>query len=130
MNQSTSNNYFTLSDLEHTVTKITQNINRNQLKQVFEQPQKTCLKFLKSLWSDVNIENHCNLTNIDFNQLQKAEDILIPETIDDQCLECFNSSKRKLSAFEQLFLSNYNLAMNDFEDGKIKESFSSYDHYL
>jgi|GEM_PF-1770414 len=130
MNQLTLNNHFTLSDLENTVTKISQNINRTQLKQVFEQPQKTCMKFLKNLWSDINIENHCNLTNIDFNHVQKTADIPIPETIDDQCLECFNSSKRKLSAFEQLFLSNYNLAMNDFEDGKIKGSYSSYDQYL
>ncbi|MDO9493994.1 hypothetical protein [Acetobacterium sp.] len=130
MNQLTLNNYFTLSDLENAVTKISHNISRTQIKQVFEQPQKTCLKFLKSLWSDVNIENHCDLTNIDFNEVKKSEDILIPETIDNQCQECLNASKHKLSTFEQLFLSNYNLAMNDFEDGKIKESFSSYDHYL
>lgn len=130
MNQLTLNNYFTLSDLENTVTKISQNISRTQIKQVFEQPQKTCLKFLKSLWSSLNIENHCYLTNIDFNQVKKTEDILISETIDEQCQECLNASKHKLSAFEQLFLSNYNLALNDFEDGKIKESYSSYDQYL
>lgn len=130
MNPLTLNNYFALSDLENTVTKISHQINPTQIKQLFEQPQKSCLKFLKSLWSDVNIENHCKMTNIDFDQVTRPADILIPETIDSQCQECLNTSKHKLSAFEQLFLSNYNLAMNDFEDGKIKESFSSYDHYL
>jgi hypothetical protein len=130
MNQLTLNNYFTLSDLENTVTKISQNLNRSQIKQLFEQPQKTCMKFLKSLWTEVDIENHCKLTNIDFETVTKPADILIPETLDSQCQECLNASKHKLSAFEQLFLSNYNLAMNDFEDGKIKESYSSYDHYL
>ena len=129
MNQSTLNNYFTLSDLENTVTKISHTINRAQIKQLFEQPQKSCLKFLKSLWTEVDIESHCKLTNIDFNTITKPADILIPETIDSQCQECLKASKHKLSAFEQLFLSNYNLAMNDFEDGKIKESYSSYDHF-
>ncbi|WP_373483868.1 hypothetical protein [Acetobacterium sp.] len=130
MNQFTLNNYFSLSDLEKTVTKLSQDISRSQLKQVFKQPQKTCLKFLKSLWTEVDIESHCRMTTIDFNQVNKSEDILIPETLDSQCQECLKASKHKLSAFEQLFLSNYNLAMNDFEDGKIKESFSSYDHYF
>lgn len=130
MNQLTLNNYYTLSDLENTVTKISQNLNHSQIKQLFEQPQKTCIKFLKSLWTEVDIESHCNLTDIDFETVTKPADILIPETLDSQCQECLNASKHKLSAFEQLFLSNYNLAMNDFEDGKIKESYSSYDHYL
>ncbi|MEO1816993.1 MAG: hypothetical protein ABGU93_15535 [Acetobacterium sp.] len=130
MNQLTLNNYFSLSDLENTMTKISQNLNRSQIKQLFEQPQKTCMKFLKSLWTEVDIESHCKLTNIDFETVTKPADILIPETLDSQCQECLNASKHKLSAFEQLFLSNYNLAMNDFEDGKIKESYSSYDHYL
>ncbi|PKM48728.1 MAG: hypothetical protein CVV01_02010 [Firmicutes bacterium HGW-Firmicutes-6] len=130
MNQLTLNNYFTLSDLENTVTKISQHLNHLQIKQLFEQPQKTCMKFLKSLWTEVDIESHCKLTNIDFETVTKPADILIPETLDRQCQECLNASKHKLSAFEQLFLSNYNLAMNDFEDGKIKESYSSYDQFL
>ncbi|WP_303870348.1 hypothetical protein [Acetobacterium wieringae] len=129
MNQLILNNYFTLSDLEKTMTKITQHISPSQFKHVFEQPQKTCLKFLKSIWSDIDIENHCKLTSIDFNQVRNTADIELPETHDEQCQECLNTSKHKLSAYEQLFLSNYNLAMNDFEDSKIKESFSSYDHY-
>lgn len=130
MNQLTLSNFFPLSDLEKTVTKLNQNINRTQIKQLFEQPQKSCLKFLKSLWTEVDIESHCKMTNIDFETVTKPADILIPETIDSQCQECLKASKHKLSAFEQLFLSNYNLAMNDFEDGKIKESYSSYDQYL
>lgn len=130
MNQLTLSNFFPLSDLEKTVTKLNQNINRTQIKQLFEQPQKSCLKFLKSLWTEVDIESHCKMTNIDFESVKRTEDILIPETIDSQCQECLKASKHKLSAFEQLFLSNYNLAMNDFEDGKIKESYSSYDQYL
>ncbi|MDD3306321.1 MAG: hypothetical protein PHO29_04375 [Acetobacterium sp.] len=130
MNQLTLKNYLSRSDLEKTLTRVSQNINRTQIKQIFEQPQKNCLKFLKSLWSDVNIENHCNLTTIDFNQVVKTADIMIPDTIDAQCQECLNTSKHKLSAFEQLFLSNYNLIMNDFDDGKIKESYASYDRYL
>lgn len=130
MNQLTLSNFFPLSDLEKTVTKLNQNINRTQIKQLFEQPQKSCLKFLKSLWTEVDIESHCKMTNIDFETVTKPADILIPETIDSQCQECLKASKHKLSAFEQLFLSNYNLALNDFEDGKIKESYSSYDQYL
>lgn len=130
MNQLTENNYLSHSDLKNTLTRVNHNINRAQIKQVFEQPQKACLKFLKSLWSDVNIENHCNLTAIDFNQVVKTADILIPDVIDAQCQECLNISKHKLSAFEELFLSNYNLIMNDFDDGKIKESYASYDRYL
>lgn len=129
MNQLTINNYFSRSDLKNTMTKISQTVNHAQIKQIFEQPQKSCLKFLKGLWSDVNIEDHCKLTSIDFNQINKTEDVLIPETIDAQCQECLNTSKHKLSAYEHLFLSNYNLAMNDFEDGKIKETYSSYDHF-
>ncbi len=130
MNQYTLNNAFTLSDLEKTMTKITQYINPAQLKYLFEQPQKSCLKYLKSLWSEINIENHCNLTSIDFSQVHKTADIEIPETLDNQCRECLNTSKNKLSAYEQLFLSNYNLAMNDFADDTIKGTYSSYDHYL
>nr|WP_320026218.1 hypothetical protein [uncultured Acetobacterium sp.] len=130
MNQLTINNYLPMADIEKKVRMISQNFNSSHIKEVFEQPQKTCMKFLKSLWSDVNIENHCNLTNIDFNRISKTADIQIPETIDAQCLGCLNESKHKLSAFEQLFLSNYSLAMNDFEDGKIKESYSDYDRYL
>lgn len=130
MNQLTLNNYFSLSDLENTVTKISQHINHSQIKQLFEQPQKSCLKFLKSLWTDVDIESHCKLTNIDFDQVSKPTDIQIPEIIDPQCQECLNASKHKLSAVEKLFLSNYNLAMNDFEDDKIKGSYSSNQQYL
>lgn len=130
MNQLTLNNRFTLSDLENTVTKLGHTINRTQIKQLFEQPQKSCLKFLKSLWTEVDIESHCKLTNIDFETVTRPADILIPETLDSQCQDCLNASKHKLSAFEQLFLSNYNLTLNDFEDGKIKESYSGFDHYL
>ncbi|MBU4440422.1 MAG: hypothetical protein KJ779_12705 [Firmicutes bacterium] len=130
MNQLTINDYLPLADLEKKVMMLNQNFNRSHIKEIFEQPQKTCLKFLKSLWSEVDIENHCNLTNIDFNTVTKTADIAIPETIDNQCLGCLNESKHKLSAFEQLFLSNYSLAMNDFEDTKIKESFAKYDRYL
>ncbi|URN85679.1 hypothetical protein [Acetobacterium wieringae] len=130
MNQLTLNNTFTLSDLEKTMTKVAQYINPAQLKYVFEQPQKTCLKFLKSIWSDINIENHCNLTSIDFSQVHKSADIEIPETLDKQCRVCLNTSKNKLSTYEQLFLSNYNLAMNDFADDTIKGTYSGYNHYL
>ncbi|MDK2940914.1 MAG: hypothetical protein PWP56_427 [Acetobacterium sp.] len=126
MNQLISNNLFSLSELEKKVI----NLNHSQIKQLFEQPQKTCMKFLKSLWTEVDIESHCKLTTIDFDTVKRTEDILIPETNDAQCHECLKASKHKLSAFEQLSLFNYNLAMNDFGDGKIKESFSSYDHYL
>lgn len=130
MNQLIINDYFPISEIEKKVTKLNQTFDRSHIKQIFEQPQKSCMKFLKSLWSDINIENHCNLTNIDFNVITKTADIQIPETIDAQCSACLNSSKRKLSAFEQLFLSNYNSTMNDFEDGNIKESFADYDRYL
>lgn len=130
MNQFNANNCFPLSEIEKKMMMLNQNFNRSHIKDIFQQPQKNCLKFLKSLWSEINIENHCNLTNIDFNAVTKNEDILIPETLDSQCSECLNSSKHKLSAFEQMFLSNYNLTMNDFEDAKIKESFSHYDRYL
>ena len=129
MNHFTSNHYLPLSQLERKVIQFSQTVNHTQLKQIFEQPQKSCLKFLKGLWSDVNIEDHCKLASIDFNQVNKTEDILIPETIDAQCQECLKTSKHKLSTYEHLFLSNYNLTMNDFEDGKIKESYSSYDHF-
>lgn len=123
MNQHIINDYFPLFEIEKKATKLNQTFDRSHIKQIFEQPQKSCLKFLKNLWSDLNLEDHCNLTNIDFDQIMKNEDILIPETIDAQCLSCLNASKHKLSAFEQLSLSNYNLAMNDFEDTQIKESY-------
>lgn len=130
MNQLTINDYLPMANIEKKVLILSQNFNSSHLKEIFEQPQKSCMKFLKSLWSDIDIENHCNLTNIDFNRISKIEDIQIPETIDVQCLGCINESKHKLSAFEQLFLSNYSLAMNDFEDTKIKASYSDYDRYL
>lgn len=129
MNQFTINDYFKMSAIEKKESKIDEIFNYTQFKQIFEQPQKSCMKFLKNLWSDINIENHCNLATIDFNVITKTADIPVPETIDAQCLECLNSSKHKLTTFEQLFLSNYNLAMNDFEDTKIKDSFPNYDRY-
>lgn len=130
MNQLTINDYLPISEIEKKVMMISQNFSRSHIKEVFEQPQKTCLKFLKSIWSDINIENHCKLTNIDFSAITKTADIPIPEAIDAQCLDCLNQSKHKLSSFEQVFLSNYNMAMNDFEDTKIKDSLSDYGRYL
>lgn len=129
MNQLTINDYLPIANLEKKVMMLNQNFNRSHLKELLEQPQKTCMKFLKSLWSDVNIENHCNLANIDFNTITKTADIAIPDTIDAQCLNCLNESKSKLSAFEQLFLSNYSLALNDFEDTKIKTAYSDYSSF-
>ena len=120
MNQLTVNNYFPLTDIETKMVMVEQQFERTHIQKIFKQPQKNCLKFLKSLWSDINIEDHCKLTNIDFNRNMNTDDIHIPETIDAQCSACLNSSKRKLSTFEQLFLSNYNSMMNDFEDTIIK----------
>lgn len=129
MNQFTINSYLPVSELEKKVLTISQNLNRSHLKEILEQPQKSCMKFLKSLWSDVNLENYCNLTTIDYNTITRTADIAIPETIDTQCQNCLNESKHKLSAFEQLFLSNYSLSLNDFEDTKIKSSFSDYGNF-
>lgn len=130
MNQLTINTYLPMSVLEKKVLLICQKFSRLHIKKIFEQPSKNCLKFLKKRQSDVNIKNDSNLIDKDFNVVSNTASSVIPEAIDTPHLGFLNENKHKLSAVEQLFLSNYNLVMNDFGETNIKGIFSDYNHYL
>ncbi|KNZ40826.1 hypothetical protein [Acetobacterium bakii] len=130
MNQYTINDCYPMLAIGKKIIMLSQKLTCLQFKAIFEQSQKTSLNFFKKLWSDINIKNHVYATNMDFNPITKTKDKEIPETIDTQGFGSLDESMHKLSAFEELFLSNYSLAMNDFGDTKIKESYSDFARYL
>ncbi len=128
MNALTLNNNLPLSMIEKKILLICQNFSRLRIKALFAQPSKSGLKFFKKRQS--NIKNDRNLMANDFNALSNPASNMIPETIDQSHSGFLNERKHKLSAVEQLLLSNYNLAMNDFGETNIKGVFSDYNRYL
>lgn len=88
-----------------------------QISELFDRPQKQCLKYLKSLWSVSDIENYCGLARINLETVHQTPTLAVPEDLDVQCSQCVT---RQMSTLEKLMIAYYDSAMNQFEDSIIK----------